>query len=56
MSDLTHALDTLKASYPHDVQLSDGSEANLRLCSRDDFDAILAFARALETPPRGQIR
>lgn len=47
MSDLTHALDKLKATYPHDVRLSDGSEANLRLCSRDDYDGILAFARAL---------
>ncbi len=47
MSDLIHALDNLKATYPHDVRLSDGTDANLRLCSRDDFDSILAFARAL---------
>ena len=29
------------------MRLTDGSEANLRLASRKDFNAILAFARAL---------
>ena len=47
MSELTHSLEKLKATYPHDVRIGDGGEANLRLMGRDDLDGIVAFARAL---------
>jgi len=41
------ALEKLKNSYPHDVQLSDSQEANLRVLSSEDQAAILEFARNL---------
>ena len=47
MSDLAHSLEKLKSTYPRDVSLSDGSEANLRLAGWEDNDAILRFARGL---------
>ncbi len=47
MSDLAHKFETLKDSYPHNVSLSYGSEATLKLADRDDFDGILQFARGL---------
>ena len=47
MSDLEHSLEKLKLTYPHDVRLNDGVEANLRLVSRDDQQAIVQFARDL---------
>lgn len=46
MSD-ADALEKLKNSYPHDVQLSDSQEANLRVLSSEDQAAILEFARNL---------
>ena len=47
MSEPTASLDKLKSTYPHDVQMSDGSSANLRILGRDDKDAIVGFARSL---------
>ncbi len=47
MSDLAHSLEKLRSTYPHNVTLSDASEANLRIAGRDDFDGILQFARGL---------
>ena len=49
MSESSASLDKLKGTYPHDVQMSDGTAANLRLFSREDKDAIVEFAGNLPT-------
>ncbi|MDH3642170.1 MAG: GNAT family N-acetyltransferase [Gammaproteobacteria bacterium] len=41
------AFTTLTSKYPLDVNLSDGSTANVRLMSAEDQQAILEFARGL---------
>ena len=47
MSDLAHSLEKLKSTYPHDVQLTDGRKANLRILTGTDRDAILEFSSKL---------
>jgi L-amino acid N-acyltransferase YncA len=47
MSDSNGSFEKLKATYPHDVNLTGGGQANLRIFSADDQDAIVEFARKL---------
>lgn len=47
MLDTTRSLDKLKATYPHDVNLTGGEQANLRIFGDSDQDAIVEFARRL---------
>ena len=43
-----NGLAAVQARYPRTVMLADGREVMLRLMTRDDVDAVLAFARSLD--------
>jgi L-amino acid N-acyltransferase YncA len=47
MPDTNTSLEKLRSTYPHDVKLSDGGSANLRIFSKSDKDAVVNFARNL---------
>lgn len=47
MPEQTASLEKLKSTYPHDVKLSDGTQANLHILGRDDEEGIVEFARNL---------